>query len=210
MSLEDMKLPVARDAGLLIEDVADETVIYDSRTKEAHGLNPLATVVFAHCDGETTIEQAARLVTERLGQPVTPDEVMNAVAQLEERELVDVPRLRGRGLSRREMMRKTAVAGAAAASLPVITTILAPTPAAAQTQFCTAETLCRCCETGQCPAVTGTGTCSESGQNCCEGQGCNCTAATTEAIKHCKPASAGASICFCVANTCNCTGSPCP
>ena len=204
MPLEHRKLPVARDEGLLVEDVADETVIYDARTKEAHGLNPLATIVFRHCDGETTVGEAAALAAERLGKPVTPDEVMNAVAQLEDRELVDVPKPRGKGLSRREMMRKTAVAGAAAASLPVITTILAPTPAAAATQFCTEETLCKCCEFGTCACATNSG-----GQSCCKGQGCQCISAS-EGKKHCKPGNAPATTCNDVDAVCPAEGSGLP
>ena len=85
------KHPVARDEGLLVEQVADETVVYDSRTKAAHCLSPLAAVVFAHCDGHTTVEELTALAAERLGEPVDPPLVIDALAQLEERELLAVP-----------------------------------------------------------------------------------------------------------------------
>jgi hypothetical protein len=189
--------PEARVDALLTEQVGGETVVYDSEHKQAHCLNPLASAIFSSCDGRTSIDELAELAAEELGEPVSTEQVSNVLAQLEERELLDVPRLRGNGISRRDLMRKTAVAGAAALSVPVITTIIAPTPAAAATQFCTAATLCKCCEP-QCG-------CNSSGNNCCTGQGCNCTANTSGGTKHCKPANAGASTCAPCINTCNCT-----
>src|SRR5512132_1153471 len=86
-----IKHPVARDEDLLVEHLSEETVVYDNRTKEAHCLSPLASVVFAHCNGETTIEQLATLAAERLGEPVDPPRVMDALAQLQERDLLAVP-----------------------------------------------------------------------------------------------------------------------
>ena len=61
------------------------------QSKEAHCLSPLAAVVFAHCDGRTTIEELAALATERLGEPVDEPRVIDALAQLQERDLLAVP-----------------------------------------------------------------------------------------------------------------------
>lgn len=198
-----IKHPVAREKDLLVEHLADETVVYDTRTKEAHCLSPLAAIAFAHCDGRTTVEQLAALATERMGEPVDEQRVTEALAQLEERELIDTPTLRGNGLSRRDLMRKTAMAGAAAAaSAPLITTIMAPTPAAAATQFC--SNLCDCCEPGCVntnPADNSTDVCNPGGNNCCYGLACSCTGqGLGETGKHCKPGQSGAV---------NCAGSPC-
>ena len=136
-----IKHPVARDEDLLVEHLADETVVYDSRTKEAHCLSPLAAVVFAHCDGRTTVEQLATLAAERLGEPVDPPRVIDALAQLQERDLLAVPPRDG--LSRRQMIHKSAAAGGALVGASLITTILAPTPAAAASQVCVAQSLCQ-------------------------------------------------------------------
>jgi hypothetical protein len=127
------RLPVARTEGLLVEPVGDETVIYDSETKEAHCLKPLAAIVFAHADGTMTTHDAAALAEQRLGESVTEDDVANAVDELRASSLIDTPMLFVEdGLSRRQMLRRTAYAGAAATTAGAfITTIGAPPAMAA-------------------------------------------------------------------------------
>jgi hypothetical protein len=142
------KLPVARDEGLLVEHVADETVVYDSKTKAAHCLSPVASIVFARCDGRTTVEELAAVATERLGEPVDPPLVVDALAQLEERELLAVsPRLTpsGDGLSRRQMIHRSAAAAAGVAAVPLITSITAPAAVAQTTATCANILCCPCC-----------------------------------------------------------------
>jgi hypothetical protein len=136
-------LPVARDEGLLVENVGDETVIYDDKTKEAHCLSPLAAVVFAHCNGRTSVERLATLAAERLDHSVEDADVMDALAQLEERELLAVP-LRG-GVSRRDMLRRSAAVTGGAALAPLITSVAAPPAIAAQTATCANLLCCPCC-----------------------------------------------------------------
>jgi hypothetical protein len=116
--------PVAREDGLLVEQVADEMVIYDNASKEAHCLSPLAAVVFAHCDGRTTIEELAVLATDRLAEPVDQPGVIEALAQLQERDLLAVPPRDG--LSRRQMIGKSAAAAGALAGASLITSVMAP------------------------------------------------------------------------------------
>ena len=106
MRRKDKGLPVAREEGLLVEPVAGETVVYDEKSKEAHCLSALPAVVFANCDGRTTIEQLASLSAERLGEPVDAESVLDALAQLEERELMAVPAKPRGDLSRRDLMRR--------------------------------------------------------------------------------------------------------
>jgi hypothetical protein len=146
MRLKGKGLPVARAEGLLVEPVADETVVYDEKSKEAHCLSPLTAVVFANCDGHTTIEQLASLSAERLGEPVEVASVLDALAQLEERELMAAPaKLRGE-LSRRDLFqRSAAVAGGAAMGTTLITTVVAPNAIAAQTATCANLLCCPCC-----------------------------------------------------------------
>jgi len=128
---------MARDGELLTEQVDDETVIYDLSSKDVHCLSPLAAAVFAQCDGRTKPSRIAELAEERLGKPVTEDEVSAAVAQLEERSLLERPPvvLQDGGISRRELARKSAKVGAAVAAVPLITSIVAPTAAMAQSKI---------------------------------------------------------------------------
>src|SRR5436190_6967815 len=76
--------PAARSQGLVVEHLADETLIYDLERDEAHHLNPTAAAVFALCDGQATVEQLATEAAERLGQPVSAGAVSEAVNQLAE------------------------------------------------------------------------------------------------------------------------------
>lgn len=173
------KMATARTDGLLVEKVGDETVIYDTVSKHAHCLSPLAAAVFEHCDGRTPVDQAAKAVSESLGEPVDAVRVLDAVAQLEERELMAPPPTLRASLSRREMIRRTAAVGAAAAATPLIVSIVAPTPAAAATPTC-GDILCCACSTGP-----------QFGQPCCihpTAIQCNCTAKESGAsCKQCKP-----------------------
>lgn len=112
------KVPTPRSEGLLVEYAGDETVVYDVESKEAHCLNPLASVVFANSDGQRTVAEMADFAEQRLGHAVSEAQVVAAVEELEATSLLDTP-LRvvacdREGMSRRQMMRKTAFAGAAA------------------------------------------------------------------------------------------------
>jgi hypothetical protein len=138
-------LPVARKEGLLVEPVGDETVVYDAKTKEAHCLSPLTAAVFAHCDGDTTIDELTALTAESLGEPVEPSRVLDALAQLEERDLMAVPVKTGDDLSRRDMLRRSAAAAGGVAMAPLITSVVAPNAIAANSATCANLLCCPCC-----------------------------------------------------------------
>lgn len=155
------KLPVARDEGLLVEHVGDETVVFDADSKEAHCLSALAAVVFGSSDGRTTVDELAGLASERLGEPVDAERVMDALAQLEERDLMEPRAPRQIGVSRRTMLQRTAALGGAVAAAPLITSVVAPTSAAAVTPGCGVfPTTVLCCPCGR----TGVG----NKQDCCQ------------------------------------------
>ena len=130
-------VPAARSDELLIEPVGDETVIYDTRSKEAHCLKPLAAIVFERSDGDATVGEIARIAEQRLGDAVSDADVADAVAQLESLDLLQTPLVvraggglvatNGRGVSRREMLRRVGFAGAATvAGTSLVTSIVAP------------------------------------------------------------------------------------
>ena len=121
-------LPQARADALLAEQVGDETVVYDLNTKQVHCLSPLAAAVYERCDGRTPAPEIAEFAQKRIGSPVTPEDVSNALDQLQERALLDDPPqilLSQGGFSRRDLVRKAAVVGAAAAVVPLITSVSA-------------------------------------------------------------------------------------
>ena len=145
MRWRDKGLPVARKEGLLVEPVGDETVVYDAKTKEAHCLSPLTAAVFAHCDGDTTIAELTSVTAERLGEPVEASRVLDALAQLEERDLMAVPAKTRDDLSRRDMLRRSAAAAGGVAMAPLITSVVAPNAIAANSATCANLLCCPCC-----------------------------------------------------------------
>src|SRR5262249_52411851 len=118
--------PKARAKDLVTEAIGDETVVYDGLTKEAHCLAPLAAAVFDAADGETSPEQIAAIVSTKLGENVDVEAVENAIHQLEERDLLLVP-ADGDGVSRRTLLRRSAVVGGAV----LVASIATPEMAAA-------------------------------------------------------------------------------
>jgi hypothetical protein len=126
-------IPAARSDGLVVERFDDETLIYDLEHDKVHHLNPTAAAVFELCDGRTRVAALAAAAAERLGQPVTQQTVCDAVELLAARRLLTGALEIDAGVSRREVVRKAALAGAGAAvAAPVIKSIVAPTPAQAQ------------------------------------------------------------------------------
>jgi hypothetical protein len=158
----------------VVEHLDGETLIYDLERDEAHHLNPTAATVFELCDGRTTVADLAARATERLAQPVSPDTVSEALEQLTERKLLDGTSTTEAGVSRREVIRKAALVGAGtAAAAPLIKSIVAPTPALAQSPGdclptgapCEFNNPQACCSTTCCAA--GLGGCDPNGGPCC-------------------------------------------
>ena len=119
--------PRARKEGLVIEGLPDEVLVYDLKRDKAHCLNPMAALVWRHCDGETSVAEMVRLLQAELKTPVDEELVWFALDQLEKSFLLQerqTRRLRGR-LSRRELVRRLGLT--AGVTLPLITSILAPT-----------------------------------------------------------------------------------
>lgn len=142
------QLPRLRADGLVIHELPDEVLVYDKVRDRAHCLNQSAALVWRACDGQRAPEEIARKLSTQSTVAVTEDVVLLALAQLEEihllEQLENVP-VSFAGMSRRQMARSLGVT--AAVTLPVITSILAPTPAQAATciapgQPCSPVQLC--------------------------------------------------------------------
>jgi hypothetical protein len=123
------RLPRARIDGLVIRELDDETLVYDTVRDKAHCLNRTAALVWDQCDGKTTSREAATVLRSEFSVAVDEDIVWLAVKQLEQFHLIE------RGgksplVSRRKLMLKYAPA---ALALPVIMSISAPTPAQSAT-----------------------------------------------------------------------------
>jgi hypothetical protein len=113
------RFPLARSEDLVTETVGAETVVYDGLSQESHCLAPLAAIVFGASDGRTSPADLAGIASARLGESVDVAQVEQALAELEERDLVIAP-ADGDGMSRRQLVRRTAVVGGAVWATPLI------------------------------------------------------------------------------------------
>ncbi len=121
--------PVARKNGLVVRDLADEVVVYDQERHEAHCLNSTAATVFRNADGRRSVSDLALLLG--ADGPGAEALVEMALGQLGQARLLESgPSFASEpGLPRRDVMRRVGLA--AAVLLPLVTSILAPTPAEA-------------------------------------------------------------------------------
>jgi hypothetical protein len=128
-----MHKPRTRQHNVIAEEIRDECVIYDGNNKKAHHLNSTLSWVWKHSDGTRTIDDLATAMQRDMGYDDTPRIILSGLKQLADANLLepesvdlDVIAPVDATVSRRAVM-----AGAAIVA-PMISSILAPTPAAAK------------------------------------------------------------------------------
>jgi hypothetical protein len=128
MSLEVRSfIPHSRSENLVIEQLADETLVYDLTYKRAHCLNRFAGLVWQHCDGKRTVSEVSEIIAAELQAPVRPEGVLLALEQLDQARLLASAPVQTLGADRRKLLKVAGIAIAAGA----VATIVAPTPARA-------------------------------------------------------------------------------
>jgi hypothetical protein len=149
--------PLARSEHLIVEEIDDEVLVYDSSVDVAHCLTPDAARVWRACDGTRPIDSLAA----ELG--LSAERVEDALGELERCNLLErAPTLAGGGHTRRELSLRVAKVGAAAAAVPLIVSVAAPTPAQAGTlKFCAAFS------SGNCGGTSGPGAGCQGTVGCC-------------------------------------------
>ena len=160
-------MPRARQDELVVEELQDETLVYDLKRHKARCLNRTAALVWRHCDGQTSVADVAALLEEQLAIPADEAVVWMALDRLERAHLltepVTLPADRTQ-YSRRQMLRTLRRAAGITLLLPVIESIVAPL--AAVQASCV--TLAACTATTQ--PCSGLPICSQPGK-CCVPQG---------------------------------------
>src|SRR5204863_439808 len=122
--------PRARQNDILVEHVGDETIVYDGERQEAHSLNRSASIVWQHSNGERSVAELATVLGTELGIEPNESLVEYAVDELARANLLE-PGANSAGVTRRDAVRRLSFAGAVAVGLPVVLSIVAPTPAMA-------------------------------------------------------------------------------
>ena len=142
-----MVLPLARETELVVQDLSDETLVYDLERDRAYCLNGASALVWRNCDGLNSVEELARILERELGIPADEDVVWLALKGLQKAHLLQervIPRWLESLYTRRQVLRKMGLFGAAVL-LPVIITVVAPTA----TQAATCVTSCAGLPLGQ-------------------------------------------------------------
>jgi hypothetical protein len=138
-----MVKPKANQNNVSVEQVGDELVILDQETMRAHSLNSTAAAVWRHCDGTKTIPDLAQILRSEQIQVADEDLVWLSLDRLSAVGLLEQPIARTASqirTSRREFVRKVGKVGAVAIALPIIISMIRPTPAQAQTGGVTGPT----------------------------------------------------------------------
>jgi hypothetical protein len=153
----------ARKEGLVIQEMPDEVLVFDLETNKAHCLNETAAFVWKACDGKNSVADITKLFGSKSGTSVPEDLIWLALDQLKTKNLIenkDEIVVDYNGMSRREVIRKVGLASVVA--LPLISSLVAPMAASAQSTTCN-------------PNGTGTS----------QGVGCNCQGNSNCASNNC-------------------------
>jgi hypothetical protein len=154
-------LPRARTKELIVRELPDEVLVYDTENEKAHCLNHASAFIWKHCDGKRTMKEMRLLFEREFATLIDEDVVWLALNQLRRLHLLEEGSsfLRMK-VSRRDLVRKYLPA---ALSLPLILSMPALTAAQAGSDPCTAPNNrpngCACTSFTQCQS------------NCCSGLG---------------------------------------
>ena len=126
--MNEGQYPRAR-AGCLSREFGDELLVYDQQRNVGHCLNAMAAAAWKLCDGKKDASELAKILTQQFSAPVDEPVVLLALEELSKAHLLFEVEKPVRRSSRREAIRAIGIAGAIA--LPLVTSLVAPTPARA-------------------------------------------------------------------------------
>jgi hypothetical protein len=165
-------MPRARQDELVVEELPDETLVYDLKRHKARCLNRTAAMVWRRCDGRSSVAEVAALLEEQLATPTDEAVVWMALDRLGRAQLlsepVTLPADRAQ-YSRREVLRTMRRVAGISLLLPVIESIVAPRAAAQASCI----TMAACLAQGG-PPCGNLPICGSPGQ-CCKNQAGSCT-----------------------------------
>jgi hypothetical protein len=161
--------PLARSAALLVEEIGDELLVFDSERNRAHSLNSTAAAVWRACDGTRDHDTLA----EQCG--IDHATLVLALERLRAAHLVDGAQAPSEGVSRRLMIRRSLTAGAAlGVAIPVIRSITAPSAAmAASNGRVKGKAGQACSRSSQCSSAYSI--CNGQMHSCQRGNGASCS-----------------------------------
>lgn len=129
--------PTSRQRDIVVQELKGEMLIYDLKINKAFCLNETSAMVYRLCDGNNSVSDISKQLSKKLKSSVDEDLIWLALDQLKKENLLDnnsEVEIEFEGLSRREAIRKVGLASLIA--LPVISSLVAPTAAMAQSGVC--------------------------------------------------------------------------
>lgn len=126
----------------MVQELPEETLVYDLERDRAHCLNRAAALVWRHCDGRTTPRDLARLLQSEVGLPNDEAVVHLALERLARVHLLEGPVPRPPALghyTRRDVLRRLGAAAGLAILLPAVQSIVAPEAAQAASMITFAQ-----------------------------------------------------------------------
>ena len=146
--------PMARQNGLVVQEMPDEVLVYDLDTNKAHCLNQSAAFVWKSCDGSNSVMDIVQQFEREGRGKVTEDFVWLAIDQLGENGLLEnkiSPNFNGQ--SRRQVLKTIGFASVVA--LPIIASLVAPKRAlGVATCACASDQMCTTPANAGCPSTT--------------------------------------------------------
>ena len=126
------KLPLARYADLVVQELAEEVLVCDLTNNRVSCLNITSAEVWKLCDGKRSIPNITQTLQNKFSLAVTEDLVLLALDQLSRENLL-VEKVETNiifnGISRREVIKRVGLASMIA--LPIVSSIVMPTAAQA-------------------------------------------------------------------------------
>lgn len=140
-----MNLPKARTREIVVQEIENETLIYDLKTNQVLCLNQTSAMVWKYCSGKNSIAEIADKLSFELKTIVSEEVVEFAIEQLKKEKLIEneseiITNISF--LSRREAIRRIGLTSAV--MLPIISSVTAPTALQAQS-VCLANGTVRTC-----------------------------------------------------------------
>lgn len=153
--------PTARCQDVVIQELRGELLIYDLKINKAYCLNETAATVYRSCDGSNSITEISRLISINLKSSVSEDLVWLAVDQLADYNLLTNSqelKINFDEQTRRAFIKK--VGFASLVTLPLVSSLIAPTAVMAQSGASVGgtSTACQPC-TSNADCAPGAGTC---------------------------------------------------
>jgi hypothetical protein len=158
--------PNAATENLVTQQLQDEVLIYNLDTHRAMNLNKTAACVWNLCNGENTLPEIRLTASRELQTQVPEEAILLAIDALNKHNLLSNDSFSSSTeslskMTRRAMIRKVGLT--AAVSLPIITALIAPTAADAQSGAKKKADGTGCTTDDECQSGCCLGVCSPAG-----------------------------------------------